>query len=196
MLEWVAFAFSRGSSPGIKPRSPMLQADSLPAKPQEKPKNTGVGSLSLLQWIFLTQESNQGLPHCRRILYQQSYQGSPKRLHDLLKASSLESGTNLPPQLREKEDRLPPRPPCYLAVGVGCVSPACRHPTPHFGLMSGLWLSILGMALTTQLLLSLWKVTLINPDGVILSDRLPGGWILLKNWGGKMTLQRRNFKYC
>ena len=43
---------------GIKPRSPGLQADSLPAEPQVKPKNTGVGSLSLSQWIFPTQESN------------------------------------------------------------------------------------------------------------------------------------------
>ena len=56
-------------NPGIKPRFPTLQADPLPAEPQGKPKNTGVGSLSLLQ-IFLTQESNQGLLHCRRILYQ------------------------------------------------------------------------------------------------------------------------------
>ena len=39
-------------------------------------QNTGVGSLSLLQGIFLTQESNWGLLHCRRILYQLSYQGS------------------------------------------------------------------------------------------------------------------------
>ena len=54
-----------------------MQADSLPAEPQGKPKNTRVGSLSLLQWIFLTQESNWGLLHCRRILYQLSYQGSP-----------------------------------------------------------------------------------------------------------------------
>ena len=47
ILEWVAFPFSRGSSqPGIKPRSPTLQANSLPAGPQEKPKSTGVGSLS------------------------------------------------------------------------------------------------------------------------------------------------------
>ena len=29
-------------NPGIKPRSPALQADSLPAEPQGKPKNTGV----------------------------------------------------------------------------------------------------------------------------------------------------------
>ena len=56
---------------------PTLQVDSLPAEPQEKPKNTGVGSLSLLWGIFLTQESNQGLLHCRWILYQLSYQGSP-----------------------------------------------------------------------------------------------------------------------
>ena len=40
-------------------------------------QNTGVGSLFLLQGIFLTQESNQGLLHCRQILYQLSYQGSP-----------------------------------------------------------------------------------------------------------------------
>ena len=31
-------------------------------------QDTGVGSLSLLQGIFPTQESNPGLPHCRRIL--------------------------------------------------------------------------------------------------------------------------------
>ena len=76
-MEWVAFPFSRGSfNPGIEPRSPTLQADSLPAEPQGKPKNTGVGSLSLLQQIFPTQESNLGLLHCRQILYQLSYQGS------------------------------------------------------------------------------------------------------------------------
>ena len=45
-------------NPGIKPRSPVLQADSLPAEPQQKPKTTGVGSLSLLQRIFPTQGSN------------------------------------------------------------------------------------------------------------------------------------------
>ena len=59
ILEWVAFPFSRDlPNPGIKPRSPALQADSLPAESQGKPKNTGVGCLSLLQWIFPTQESN------------------------------------------------------------------------------------------------------------------------------------------
>ena len=40
-------------------------------------QNTGVGSLSLLQRIFLTQGSNPGLPHCRQILSQLSHKGSP-----------------------------------------------------------------------------------------------------------------------
>ena len=39
--------------------------------------NTGVGCYSLLQGIWSTQGSNPGLPHCRWILYQLSYQGSP-----------------------------------------------------------------------------------------------------------------------
>ena len=63
-------------NPGIEPRSPVLQMDSLSTEPQGKPQNTGVGSLCLLQRIFPTQESNQGLLHCRRILYQLSYQGT------------------------------------------------------------------------------------------------------------------------
>ena len=37
---------------GIQPGSPALQADSLLSESPGKPKNTGVGSLSLLQGIF------------------------------------------------------------------------------------------------------------------------------------------------
>ena len=65
-------------NPRIGPRSPTLQADSLPAEPPGKPQNTGVGSLSLLQGIFLTQESNPGLRYCRRILHRLSHQGSDR----------------------------------------------------------------------------------------------------------------------
>ena len=100
----------------MEPRSPTLQADSLPAEPQGKPrilervaypfssrssqprnwtrvsciaggfftswatreaKNTGVGSLSLLQRIFPTQGPNRGLLLCRQSLHQLNYQGSP-----------------------------------------------------------------------------------------------------------------------
>ena len=67
--------------PGIQPKSPTLQADSLPSKPLGKPKNTGVGSLSLLQGIFPAQESNRGLPHCKQIPYQLSYEGNPGTWH-------------------------------------------------------------------------------------------------------------------
>ena len=45
----------QGSNPGL----PNCRWISLPAKPPGKPKDTGVGSLSLLQWIFLTQELNR-----------------------------------------------------------------------------------------------------------------------------------------
>ena len=65
-------------NPGIKPRSPTFWAESLMSEPPGKPKNTGVGSLSLLQQIFPTQESNWALLPCRRILYQLSHQrGKP-----------------------------------------------------------------------------------------------------------------------
>ena len=74
ILERAAFLFSGDlSNPGTEPRSPALQADSLPAKPPGNTQNTGVGSISLLQGMFPTQESNWGLLHCRLILYQLSY---------------------------------------------------------------------------------------------------------------------------
>ena len=56
-----------------------LNPYSLPSEPPGKPKNNGVGSLSLLQANFLTQELNQGLLHRRQIPYQLSYPGSPKQ---------------------------------------------------------------------------------------------------------------------
>ena len=73
--EWVAVLFSKGSS---QPRD-QTQGSSQPRDQTQvshiagglftswatgKPKNIGVGSLSLLQGIFLTQELNRGLLHC------------------------------------------------------------------------------------------------------------------------------------
>ena len=58
--------------------------------PRNSPgQNTGVGSLSLLQGIFPTQGLNPGLPHCRRIFYQLSHQGSCG-LNDFWERKSLE----------------------------------------------------------------------------------------------------------
>ena len=57
-------------NPGTEPRFP---EDSLPSESPGNSDNIGVGSLSLLQGIFLTQESNWVLLHCMWILYQLSY---------------------------------------------------------------------------------------------------------------------------
>ena len=119
ILEWVVVPFSRESSQArIEPRSPALQADSLPSEPPGKLKvyesgsdstqlcltlddpmdytpwnspgqNSGVGSLSLLQGVFPTQGSNPGLPHRRRILYQLSHKGSPVDYYSALKRNEV-----------------------------------------------------------------------------------------------------------
>ena len=79
---------SKGSSqPRDQIRSSAMQFDSLPFVSSRKPKNTRVDSLSLLQGIFSTQESNRGLLHYRQILYQLGYQGSPGLLHIIPKIS-------------------------------------------------------------------------------------------------------------
>ena len=75
ILEWVAFAFSfsRGSSqPRDWTQVSCLAGGFFTSWATGKPKNTGLGSLSLLQQIFPMQGSNPGLPHCRRIIYQLS----------------------------------------------------------------------------------------------------------------------------
>ena len=55
--------------------------DSLPAESLEKPKNIRVGSLSLLQGIFPTQELNQGLLHCRWISLPAELPGNPPQIY-------------------------------------------------------------------------------------------------------------------
>ena len=74
-------------NPAVEPRSPTLQADPLSAEPPGKPRNTGVGSLSLLQGIFPTQESNWDFLHYRQTLYQLNYQGSQVTLPDIFSSS-------------------------------------------------------------------------------------------------------------
>ena len=63
---------TQGSNPGLPHCRQILY--------QGKPKNTGVGSLFHLQWIFSTQESNWC---CMRILYQLTYDGSPDSSYEL-----------------------------------------------------------------------------------------------------------------
>ena len=94
--------------PGIEPRSPSLQADSLPPEPAGKPKiheseSRSVVSKSLqpygctvhgilqarkLQWVAFPFSRGSSKPrdptqfsqHCRWILYQLSHKGSPRIL--------------------------------------------------------------------------------------------------------------------
>ena len=55
MLEWVAISFSRDlSDPGLKPRSPALQADSLLSELPGKPLLTEDESKFLLYFVLLT----------------------------------------------------------------------------------------------------------------------------------------------
>ena len=70
ILEWEAFP-SPGylPNPGIEPRSPALQADSLLSEPPGKPKNTGVGSLSLLQGNLPNPEIKPGSPIHQNLNY-------------------------------------------------------------------------------------------------------------------------------
>ena len=69
-------------NPGIEPRSPALQVIFvfcflfLPSESPGKAENPEVGSLSCLLGNFGAQELNQGLLHCRWIVYQLSYQSS------------------------------------------------------------------------------------------------------------------------
>ena len=70
--------FSRGSSqPRDQTQVSCIEGRFFTSWATGKTKNNGVGRLSNFQRIFPTQESNQGLLHCRHILYQLSYQGSP-----------------------------------------------------------------------------------------------------------------------
>jgi len=58
ILEWVAFPFSRNlPNPGIEPRSPTLQADSLPAEPQGSPR--------ILEWAAYPFSSRSSWPRNR-----------------------------------------------------------------------------------------------------------------------------------
>ena len=84
-------------NPGIKPGLPHCGWDSLPSEPP--------GSSRILEWIAYlfsrgsSQPRNQtrGLLHCRKILYQLSYQGSPSITTYILNFSrSSQTITSLP----------------------------------------------------------------------------------------------------
>ena len=130
ILEWVAFPFSRRSSlPKDQTQVSRMQEDSLPAE-QGKPKNTGAGSLSLLHWVFPTQESNWDLLHCRQILYQLSYEGR-----------ILEWGSHFLLQRIEPKALVSPA----LAGGFFTTSATCEAPTQvnlYLAAILNMWITV------------------------------------------------------
>ena len=70
--------------------------------------NTGVGCHALLQGIFPTQGSNPGLPHCRRVFYCVSHQGSPELL--AISRNWLILGGSKRPQMSEHQNTENKRP--------------------------------------------------------------------------------------
>ena len=76
-----------------------------------------MGSLSLLQRLFLTQESNQGLLHCRQILYQLSYERSRKAM------------TNLDSILKSRDITLPTK--VYIVKAMVCPIVMYMHELDH-----------------------------------------------------------------
>ena len=91
---------------GLRPESESrsVVSDSLRPRGLHSPwnspgKNTGVGSLSLLQGIFPTQGLNPGLPHCRRILHQLSHQGRLSHLPVLPLPQAFYSFLELPSRM-------------------------------------------------------------------------------------------------
>ena len=80
ILQWISVPSSRGSS---QPRD-QTQASHIAGRFFTiwviwEAQEYWVGSISLLQGIFPTQEMNQGLLCCRQILYQLSHQGRSRK---------------------------------------------------------------------------------------------------------------------
>ena len=82
LLHQVSFSMSQSCLTLCHPIPWTIVACQAPQSMGSPGKNTGVGSHSLLQEIFLTQGSNSGLLHCRQFLYHLSHQGSPFKVNN------------------------------------------------------------------------------------------------------------------
>ena len=73
ILDWVAFPFSKGSSQARdRAQASCIAGGFFTSLATREAQEYWSSSLSFLQQIFLTQESNQGLFYYRQILYQLS----------------------------------------------------------------------------------------------------------------------------
>ena len=75
----ILYELSYKGNPRTEPGSPALQADSLPAEPPGKPKDTGVGSLSLLQGIFPDPGNEPGSPALQVVSLPTEQSGKPTK---------------------------------------------------------------------------------------------------------------------
>ena len=81
------------------------QAGSLPLVPPGKPKNkVRVGSLSLLQQVFQTQELNRDLLHCRQNLYYLIHQGRSCLIHIPQRIDSYPARQNMTRNFKEPKN--------------------------------------------------------------------------------------------
>ena len=79
--KWVAFPLSRGSSrPRDQTQVSCIAGRFITSWATREAQERWSVCLSFLQQMFPIQESNWGLLHCRWILYQLSYQGSPNNI--------------------------------------------------------------------------------------------------------------------
>ena len=79
IMDWVSFPFPRRSSqPRDQTQVSHVAGGFFTSWATGEPKNTGVGSLSLLQWIVLTQDQNWGLLPCRQIFLPAEPSGKPR----------------------------------------------------------------------------------------------------------------------
>ena len=79
ILEWVAMpSFSGSPQPRGRTQVSHIKGGFFTSWATREAQEYWSGSLSLLQWIFLTQELNRGLLQCRQILYQLEPPGKPK----------------------------------------------------------------------------------------------------------------------
>ena len=108
ILEWVTFPFSRGIFPTQGSNSGLshYRRIFLPAELPEKPKNTGVGSLSLLQWNLFNPGMEPRSPALQADSLQTEPPGKPKYVDDTtVMTESEEELKSLLIRVREKSEK-------------------------------------------------------------------------------------------
>jgi len=125
----VAFPFFGGSfQPRDRTQVSHLAGRFFTSLAIRKPKNTGVGSLSLLQRIFPTQESKQGLLHCKWIASSLPTELSEKPNQRRASAAAAAKSLQLCPTLCDPIDGNPPGSPIPDMMELKSAPQRCPQP--------------------------------------------------------------------